>query len=216
MNRRHRLCTAVVAPLVLAASARADLFGFSRITNNADHNVASQFLVEITDAGAGFADFRFTNAALISSSITDVYFDDGTLLGIASISSSRGVAFSQPATPGDLPGGNTLDPPFETSQRFAQRLSADSDPPVFPNGVNTSSEWLNIRFALFQGATFSDVIAAMLDGSLRIGLHVQGIGPEGESDSFVNDGHGKIPAPGALVLGALGLTLVGRVRRTLN
>jgi hypothetical protein len=39
--------------------------------------------------------FLFTNQGPLASSITDVYFDDGTLLGIAGVTNFSGVDFSQ-------------------------------------------------------------------------------------------------------------------------
>jgi len=150
--------------------------------------------------------FKFFNNVGIASSITDVYFDDGTLLGIATITSSAGVAFDDPATPGNLPSGNTASPPFMTTANF----SADSDTPIMANGVNSASEWLGITFNLINGKTYADTLAALGDGSLRIGLHVQAIGTTGGSDSYVN----VVPVPGAVLLGFLGLGYAGmRLRR---
>jgi len=70
-------------------------------------------------------------------------FDDGSLVGIFSIDNSDpGVAFSDPAVPGNLPGANNASPAFVATTGF----SADSDPPVQPNGVNPG-ETLGILFA---------------------------------------------------------------------
>jgi hypothetical protein len=202
-----------VAGPVLADS----VYGFFNITANSVADAAigeAQLSVTVSDPGAGQVLFRFDNSGPAASSITDVYFDDGTLLGIASLSDSgAGVAFSTGSSPPNLPGGNSMSEPFETTAGF----SADSDPPVQPKGVNPG-EWLEVLFDLLPGMSFGDVIDALEqgagDGGLRIGIHVQGFA-SGGSESFVNTP--MIPLPPALLLGLSGLSglgLVRRVRRT--
>ena len=203
--KRLRLVTLLVAGMAFAAVANADPYPFVRITDNAPVDVANQLSMDVTDEGGGVVGFWFSNACtVVGPSITHVYFDDGVLFGIPSIDSSDGVQFSQGANPGDLPGGNELDPPFETSHGFL----ADADAPTYHNGVNASDEWLGVFFTL-DGGTYATVIDQLDNGMLRVGLHVQGIGPDGEySDSFVN-----VPVPGAVLLGAIGLGLVGWIRK---
>ena len=85
------LCfVALCAPL-----AQAEIFGFGCITNNGNGCVAlaPQLTVEVTNPGGGQVLFTFRNAGIIASSIADVYFDDGTLLGIATIIDGPGVIF---------------------------------------------------------------------------------------------------------------------------
>ena len=72
----------------------------------------AQLFVELTDFGT-LVEFSFSNIGPEASSITDVYFDDGTLLGIASFSNELGIVeFSPLASPPDLPGGNWYHPGF--------------------------------------------------------------------------------------------------------
>ncbi|MCU0918071.1 MAG: hypothetical protein MUC88_26445 [Planctomycetes bacterium] len=207
----------------LPTVGRADpyTFGFARITANSLVDVASQFFVEVTPEGSNQAGFKFTNAAGIPSSITDIYFDDGALFGIARIESSIGVAFSPGACPRELPGGNVLDPAFETSAGFL----ADSDAPTSKRGVDAVSEWVKIIFDLLPAdddrpaMTFDDVIDAIARGStdpsspwptLRIGLRAQAIGPSEDSDSFI-----MTPVPTTILLGVLGLGYAGAKLRKL-
>lgn len=191
------------ALLWIAIPAQAVEFGFNCITNNSttDCGIAeAQLTVDVTDAGGGQVSFRFENAGPLASSITDVYFDDGSLLGIATITDGPGVDFEQGASPGNLPGGGSASPPFVTTAGF----SADSEPPTQPNGVNPG-EFLVVTFNLQGSQDFNDVLDELDSGALRIGIHVQGFAGGG-SESLVNNGT-NVPEPSATML--LGLSLVG-------
>jgi hypothetical protein len=139
-----------------------------------------------------------------SVSVTDIYFDDGTLLGISQVINSAGVSFARNATPGDLPERNLLSPPFETTVGF----SADSDSPITANGVQ-SGEMLTIEFDLKAGGLLSDVISEINDGTLRIGLHVQSFS-DGSSEAMVNN---AVPEPASLMLLGLGSLVLARRRK---
>ena len=178
------------AALVLGVgSAGAVSFGFGCISNNlaGDCDIGeAQLAVDVTAGpAAGQVSFLFTNTGSEDSSITAVYFDDGTLDGIASILDGTGVDFEEGANPSNLPAGNTVG--------FDASFSADSEPPTQPNGVNPGQE-LTIIFDLLTGEDFAGTLAALADGSLRIGLHVQGFESEG-SESFVN-----VPEPALALL----------------
>jgi hypothetical protein len=193
---RSLLLAAVVAAFTFSTAAGAVTVSFECITGNSTTDCGigeSQLTVDVTAGpGANQVTFHFKNAGPLASSITDVYFDDGTLLGIASVVDGPGVDFEQNASPPDLPGGDDLIPPFETTEGF----SADSEPPAQPNGANPG-EWVKIIFDLISGQDLDDTLAALDDGSLRIGIHVQGFSGGG-SEGFVN-----VPEP------ALGLLLLG-------
>lgn len=214
MNRHVLVGTVIVLGMFCTVVDAGPTYSFDNITNNNIANAAigeAQLFVELLDAGSAQVNFIFRNTGPEPSSITDVYFDDGGLDSIALISGSAGVAFTQGASPSNLPGANNAVPPFVTTGGF----SADSDSPVQSNGVNPG-EWLGIRFNLGSGSDFDDIVGYIGSGDLRIGIHVQAIG-SGGSESFINgdpiNGNGVIPAPGALLLGGIGVVCIGWLRR---
>jgi hypothetical protein len=176
----------------IGISVQAETLTFDTCSNNNVNDVATgeaQMQVEVTDLGGGQVLFTFRNLGPNASSITDVYFDDGTLLGIAALidadqnSGDPDVDFSQGASPPDLPAGNNCPGgAFQTTAGF----TADSDPPMTQqNGVNPN-ESLGVIFNLQAGKTFNDVLIDLSTGALRIGIHVQGYA-SGGSESFVNN-----------------------------
>jgi hypothetical protein len=222
-----RLMTITVAAFALAAltgTASADLsqsYNFAAITANDVADVAvgqSQLSVLVSEvAGQPHqALFTFLNVGSAACSITDVYFQDGTLLAMSDPINGPGVQFTRDATPQNLPGGNAVN--FTPTQSF---FSADSDSPVQPNGVNPG-ESLGIRFDLQSQLTYADVISALDLGiatggpipgeTLRIGIHVQGFAT-GQSESFITGNPPAVPAPASIALVPIGLGLIGLLKR---
>ncbi|GAH65640.1 unnamed protein product [marine sediment metagenome] len=158
--------------------------------------------VVVSKGEAGRVDFTFYNESLIDSSIARIYFDDDSLLDISAITEGAGTSFSQPATPGNLPSGKSLEPPFVATEGF----SFNSQPPRPQSGVNPG-EWLRITFDI-NGSTFAAVINGLDTGAIRIGTHIIAL-PDGSSESAI-----VVPEPVTIaLLGLGGLALIRRRRK---
>jgi len=199
----------VCALVASAGTAYANTYSFLPLTNFSATNSAAgvaQLFVDVSSVSATQIAFTFRNVGPAASSITDVYFDDGAYVsGMASISSMPGVSFSPNASPPNVPGANNASPAFSTTVG----LSADSNPPAQPNGVNPG-EQVVLTLNLQHGKTFADVIAAMNmpRDNFRVAMHVQGFA-NGGSESFIHN----VPTPGTLALMGLGGLLAACRRR---
>ena len=197
------LLLSLLAAVVLVAPrpAAATSFPFSCITNNnaTDCNTGqSQLHLDVTSVMGLGVQFELTNVGASQSTIAGVYWDDasGLLSSLASIS-NMGVSFSANGSPPDLPGGNSISPPFSADFR----VNANSPAPQ--NGVNPG-DTLDVVFNLQGGVTPADVISALNSGALRVGLHVINFA-SGGSESLVN-----VPEPGTLLLVGAGVAWLAR------
>ncbi len=209
----------VIAAIAVAVSAPALADSvdvpFTRITNNASENVASQLglTIQEVDGDDSVVDFVLTNAVGIQSSISEIYVDNGLPTGedleTGSIFEQIGTEFIWgSASPPDLPGGETLDDPFDVT--FSLLGDAQGNP---SKGIDTNTDRLTIRFVYQVGTTFSDLVDALNNGALRVGLHVRSIGDAGESDGFVSGPPTAVPLPSAAGLASIALAGLGLRRR---
>ena len=190
-------------------STQAALVPFTIFTNNGDYSDGSQvnLFVDVFN-GEGIAKFAFYNDSSVSCSITQIYFDDGTLLGIDNIENGIGTDFDRAFPgPGNLPGGELLDPPFVAIREF----NIGAQAPPYSNGVNNIGvgEYVTVTFDLINGGTLDDVISEIVDGTLRMGLHVQGF-PDGSSESALNE---PVPEPATILLLGIGTLVLLRRRK---
>lgn len=209
---------AALALLLSTVSANAATYNFYKLTNNNVEDLENQLSVEVLDVGGTQVSFTFMNNVGISSSITDIYFDDGLPAILAlpfAYAQSAGVSFTSPANPGNLPGGNTAIPAFVTSAGF----SADSATPA--GGVDVLGEYVTLILNYTGVNTIASVLAALGSGDLRIGLHVQSIGVADGSDGYINQlspNQTVVPLPAGILLliSALGgLGFLARFRKKL-
>ena len=214
--------------LSFSATGRADIISQTFemvIFENADSvdTAGLLYTVEVTnqliDGSEGLpanqVRFRIENASTaFNSFLTAVYWDDGALLGIQTVENPEGVFFEEdldvPAggiSPADLPGGNTIG--FSTTQMDGALFGIDAENPGPMWGIS-NGEHVDVIFDLINGHTFIDALNDMISREILVGAHIQALGTEEEDFSI---GTATIPAPGAFLLGALGLGLVGWVKR---
>jgi len=188
--------------VLCAAPVHATFYPFEVFTDNGLFNddPGLDFYMDVSNGGA-IAEFTFYNDSTVQSSITNIYFDDGTLLGATmGILNGPGTLFTEDG-PTNIPGGNMIG--FDADREF--NIGADPPPPV--NGVNNigTGEWVTVQF-LLVGGTLDDVLNELNSGALRVGIHVQDF-TDGTSESAVN-----VPEPATMILLGLG-ALVLRKRR---
>lgn len=193
------------------------LLSFSACTNNGADSVSigeAQLSVLVSDAGMNQVNFQFRNVGPDDSAISEIYFDNGPLQSIVTITDrdnggDMGVDFEAGATPSELPGASGCSPAFVTDTQ----LSADAESPPSQLGVDPG-ETLDILYSLQGGKDFDDVLADLESGALRVGLHVIAFA-NGQSEGFVS-GPGEmvgVSEPGTVAMFGLGLVGFAYARR---
>lgn len=172
-------------------------------TNDGAYNDsdAIDLYFDVSDTGGSQVDFIFHNESLVDCSISEIYFEDNdSIMDYLWMTEGPGTAFDTPATPANLPSGNTLSPAFTASLD----LTYDSDPPVSSSGINPG-EWLGISLGL--NCTFAALVEKLSSGDIRVGAHVIAL-PDGSSESAV-----YVPEPMTVsMLGFGALCMAGKAR----
>ncbi len=221
------VCT-VMGVFVSTLQAEVTTFRFEAITSNDPCHAAigeEQLYMDVFNTGSTVK-FRFRNEGPVHSSITGIWFDDGSLLGISSIidmdtydpcipdSGHPDVDF-EPDGNQNLPGAGNMEYPFVATTGFTVK----ADPPPAHNGVESNdpvygnNEWVQIEFDLQTGQTLADVLSELFSGdpypTLRVGLHVQSFNDNGDtSEAFVN-----LPVPEPMTICLFGLGGLALLRK---
>jgi hypothetical protein len=209
---------ALAAGVVLLAAGEARALGFTCIRADGFSESEcligeAQFSASFSDLGGGQALLTFENSGPAPSIIADVYLDDdaNAITSIASVQNGAGVDFAVGASPGNLPGGNNVSPAFSATLG----LTADANAPTGTGG-NGADPGESFSLVLNLSGSFADLEAAVNAGTLRLGIHGQGLGSStAGSESFVSNGReNPVPEPTAALLFAAGaLAVAGRARR---
>ena len=202
MNLKRSILTTVllgtIAVLSSTVTVRADSVHLFN-TNSIDLNTTLagiQFQVSTSSTGTlGEVRFTITNLGPVDSFIGQIYWDDNVApLGVLSLLVDADAGFGiDLASPGNLPGGENVS--------FFADFSVDANPPPSINGLSPTDSG-DFVFTLVAGMTIADVDAALWNGDLRVGIHVQGIDPSlvvwerDDSDSYVT----TVPEPSTLIL----------------
>jgi len=178
------LAVAGVAALSAVSAAPAWAFSFSNIAggDTPGDAYANSFTFDVVDQGLSLVFFNIKNsgnAAAPSMFISKVFFDDnGYLSGpSANVSNIGEVAFNGGASKDQLPqGGNN----FTTDYAFSR----------LPGAGNAFGIQAGETLVLGFKANYNNVISALNDGTLKLGLHVQAL-PNGASDSYLSSSSGN-------------------------
>lgn len=224
--RKLYLLSFLAIALTGIAPAGIQTHGFDCITNNSAGDCAigeGQLFMDViwnpNDTGFGPATigpneifFVFRNTGPAKAVVEQIFFDGiGGVLNLG-IYNGTGVFFQQDAkckqgtctpNPGNLPGGNMYS--------FTADDSYSADSPAPTNGIG-AGEQLGILFSIAPD-TYADVLTALGDGSVRVGMHVIAY-QSGGSESFLNgppqdDPGPPVPEPGSFAALALGMFGVG-------
>ncbi len=187
-------------------------------TNNSGNMAIaeSQIFAEVSAVGSNQVQFVFHNDGPDMSSLTEIYFRGDAIVHFNYLidadenGGDQGVDFSPSANPPEPPQGGGGWTSFFTTDADA---GSGGQMQHGVNNGNQTGEKLGIIFDLLGNYTLTDVEDALRDHSLEIAIHVTAIGENEGSEWLRNNGNHTIPAPGAILLGGIGVSIVGWIKR---
>lgn len=212
-NKQMKIITTLLLAslsLMISSNASAMIYGFDCFTNNNAANCSgtdSIFSLSVTETPINNVTFTISHAVTGTDTgqATEFYFDGASdQLGMYISSTPE---LNETTNPQNLPSQNTATPAFVTDFSLDSDFTGQTpDVPLVPGGS------VDIVFALL--GSFGDLIQAIENGDLRLGLHVRSIELNGSdsSESFVT----TVPVPAAVWLmgtGLIGLVGFGRKRQ---
>ena len=193
MKFLNKLAAAITVAGTFASPAFAD--PFYCLTNNSGScsSLATNFSWSFND---GLDRLTISNNGLTAQPyIGNIYFDYGNNMDVISASGTGVSGTLKPG--GNLPSSNAASPTFSSDEFF------DLTSPGSTNGVN-GGESVTFQLSALSAADFAS-------GAFRVGIHVQGIGAQGQSEALVNVA--AIPEPETYALMLAGLAAVGFMAR---
>jgi hypothetical protein len=194
------LAVAGVAAVSAVSAAPASAFGFGNIAGGDRYGDAyfKDFSFDVTDGGENNVLFKIANNTSVNSMfIGSVFFDTGSNTNLLSnfavnVGNIGNPVSFQDTGAANLSQSNNLTPTWSTD--FSASKVAGQD------GIH-GGEVLGLSFT----GNYANVVSALNAGSLRLGLHVQGIGKGGEySDSYISSTSNTEATPEPLTMLAAG------------
>ena len=182
---------AALSMVFVMSVSHATTYSFVNVENNSSLDLSTQLSAEVTMEGDdAWITLKNDVDGGSYASITDIYFGYNELLTSVSFLSVSGanVAFTDGASPANLSGGTFI------SDYSADANSGDKNSTLKSNGVDATGEWIRFLVDLGTGFDYSNLLAAIDNGSFNIGVHVQALTDNDLSDSYEVS---TVPVPAA-------------------
>ena len=144
----------------------------------------------ISDAPNNGVEIMLRNDSTISAVVTSFAFDTGDII------------IMQPITSADWAVSNAITIPGASNIGFDTTFGFKALPPPTSSGINEGEELMIV----LMDADLNELVQAMNSGTFRIAMHVQGIGDDAISSSYVTR---VTPEPSvAMMLGLAGVCMI--------